>query len=209
MPALTRPSVAPCTRNGIPLHPASQAQSPIASPFSIASRKMLLLLAIASSFFLYGCTDEYSSPGRRVGPNGEPPPALRISYERQFAVADANYLKALGEIHSFLLDARLSPSFKNPCFTNVVDIHVWANVKRSADAFPCIALQATKGEGTDATEIYIRTRIDAVKFNLDHNVSEITFTVQFYGDDILVPRFLSITQPKLLTMSSRDGAPKR
>lgn len=170
---------------------------------------MLLLLALASSMLLYGCSDEYSSPDRRVGPNGEPPPALRLAYERQFTVADANYLKALGEIQSFLLDARLSPTFRNPCFTNVVDIHVWANKNRSAEAFPCLALQATKGEGTDATEIYMGTRIDAVKFNWDHNVWQVTFTVQVYGNDSLVPGFLSITQPKLLTMYLREGAPRR
>lgn len=169
---------------------------------------MLSLFALALSMLLYGCTDEYSSPDRRVGPNGEPPPALRLAFGRQFAVADANYLKALGEIHSFLLDAHLSPIFKNPCFTNPVDIHVWANNERSAKAFPCLALQATKGEGTDATEIYIRTRIDAVKFNWDHHVWQVTFTVEFYGDDSLVPRFISITQPKLLAMYSREGEPR-
>jgi len=163
-------------------------------------RPALLGLALAFSTLLYGCTDDYSSPDRRVGMHGEPPPALRLVYERHFAVADANYLKALGEIHSFLLDARLAPTFRTPCFTDVVDIHVWANKKRSADAFPCVALQATVGEGSDVTETYIRTRIDAVKFNWDQKVWQVSLTVQFYGHDPLVSRFISVTQPQLKAM---------
>lgn len=163
-------------------------------------RPSLLGLALAFSTLFYGCTEDYSSPNRRVGMHGEPPPALRLVYERHFAVANVNYLKALGEIHSFLLDARLSPTFRTPCFTDVVDIHVWANKKRSADAFPCVALQATVGEGSDATETYIRTRIDSVKFNWDQDVWEVSFTVQFYGHDPLVSRFISVTQPQLKAM---------
>lgn len=166
-------------------------------------RRMPLLLALAFAMVVAGCTDEYSSPDRRVGPDGEPPPKLPLVYERQFAVADANYLRALGEIHSLLLDARLSPTFRAPCFTNVLDIHVVANTVRSAKAFPCVALLATKG---DAVEGYIRTRIDAVKFNWDHKVLQVTFTVQFYGNESLVPGFISITQPKLQTMYLRAGA---
>lgn len=160
-------------------------------------RPTLSGLALAFSTLLYGCTDDYSSPDRRVGMHGEPPPALRLAYERHFAVANANYLKAVGEIHSFLLDARLAPTFRTPCFTDVLDIHVWANKKRNADAFPCVALQATVGEGGNVTETYIRTRIDAVNFNWDRNVWQVLLTVQFYGHDPLVSRFISVTQPQL------------
>lgn len=168
--------------------------------------RMLVLLALAFSTLLGGCADEYSSPDRIVDSNGEPPAALRLAYEKQFAVADANYLKALGEIHSLLLDERLSPTFRSPCLTNVVDIHVWADGKRSADAFPCVALQAAMGEGMEA---YIRTRIDYVKFNWELDVWQVAITVQFYGNDSLVPRFISVTQPKLLLMHLRERASKR
>jgi len=170
-------------------------------------RPTLLGLALAFSTLLLGCTDDYLSTDRRVGTHGEPPPALRLAYERHFVVANANYLKALGEIHSFLLNARLSPTFKTPCFTDVVDIHVWANKRRSADAFPCVALQVTE-EGIDATETYIRTRIDAVKFNWEQRVWQVSLTVQFYGDDTLVSRFISVTQHKLNTMDLQEGVPR-
>lgn len=163
-------------------------------------RPTLLSLAFAFSTLLYGCSDGYSSPDRTVGEHGEPPKALRLIYERHFAVADANYLKALGEIHSFLLDARLAPTFRASCFTAVVDIDEWANKKRNADAFPCVALQATVGEGSAVTETYIRTRIDAVKYNWDQKVNQVSFTVQFYGDDPLVSRFISVTQLRLKAM---------
>lgn len=160
----------------------------------------LSCLALVFSTLLYGCTDDYSSPDRRVGTHGAPPSALRLVYEQHFAVADANYLKALGEIHSFLLDARLAPTFRTPCFTDVMDIYVWADKKRSADTFPCVALQATVGDGSDVTETYIRTRIDSVKFNWDQKVWQVSLTVQFYGDDPLVSRFISVTQPQLKAM---------
>lgn len=207
MPALLSPTAVDSVAHGIFPHAAWRKAARVrAISFSGAAGPMLLPLVLAFPALLYGCTDEYSSPDRSVGPHGEPPPALRLAYEKQFAVANANYLKALGEVHSFLLHARLSPTFRTRCFTDVVDIHVWANTKRNADAFPCVALQATMGE---ATETYIRTRIDGVKFNWDRNVWQVAFTVQFYGHEGLVPRFISVTQPKLQMMHLREGTPSR
>lgn len=157
-------------------------------------RAILLMVILA---LLYGCSnDEYSGTANdRLGPKGEPPAALKLAYGKKFVAEQKHYIRALGEIHAFLLENMFHPHYRQ-CFTDVLDIRVTADTAKYKETFPCIAFYASVGE---MPRIYIAVSVDEVKFNqLDGN-NRVTFTVGIYGDvkQDLINKFSMLVEPSL------------
>jgi hypothetical protein len=142
-------------------------------------RKSIAATLVAASTVLLGCSDEFSTKDFEVGPNGEPPKALKKIYTKKFVAEQKNYVRALGEVHAFLIENDFFPVIYNQCFKDVLDIRVTAHNKKSKDAFPCVAVQSTKG--AEYAHTYLRVSVVDVKFNqLDHN-NRLVYTVEIYG----------------------------
>jgi hypothetical protein len=143
--------------------------------------------------FLAGCSDRFEENDYTVGPKGEPPKALKLVYSRKFTAEQKNYVKALGEIHAFLIENNFSTYYRS-CFSDVLDIRVTANVKKHKEAFPCVLISAARG---DLTNLYLNVTIDDVMFNqLDSN-NRLILTVNMYGKDDLVAPFSKNIEPNL------------
>ena len=163
-------------------------------------RKSIATTLIAASALLLGCSDEYSTKDYEVGPNGEPPKALKKIYTKNFLSEQKNYVRALGEVHAFLIENDFFPVIYNACFRDVLDIRVTADIEKHKRAFPCIAVQSTKG--AEATNTYLRVLINDVKFNQpDHN-NRVIYTVEIYGREGLDAVFAANVEPGLAKLYS-------
>lgn len=152
---------------------------------------------------LFSCSDQFNPDDYEAGSNGEPPKALAMfeGYSQQFIADEPNYVKAMGEIHKFLILYHFLPKYTE-CFNDVLDIR---KLLPSSGVFPCVALQALRGV---PTKTYLRVRIDEVKFNqLDKN-NRVIYTVQiyrvdksgnYYKNDKLRNSFISDVEPILST----------
>jgi hypothetical protein len=158
-------------------------------------RKSFGAMLFATIALLLGCSDEWSSEGYEVGPNGEPPKALKNVYSKKFLAEQKNYVRALGEIHAFLIANDFFPVVYKPCFADVLDIRVTANIEKYKKAFPCVAVQSTKG--AELTNTYFRVSIDDVKFNqLDSN-NRLIYRVEIFGKEDLKGVFAADVEPSL------------
>jgi hypothetical protein len=158
-------------------------------------RKSIAATFIAGFALLSGCSDEYSTENYRVGTNGEPPKALKLVYTQKFVAEQKNYVRALGEIHAFLIESGFFPVVYKSCFGDVLDIRVTADIEKHKRAFPCVAVQATKSD--ELINIYFRVSIDDVKFNqLDHD-NRLMFTVEMFGREDVVGAFGANVAPSL------------
>ncbi|WP_143024573.1 hypothetical protein [Phytopseudomonas seleniipraecipitans] len=155
--------------------------------------KFTIAIIIFVATFLAGCSDGFEENGYTVGPKGEPPKALKLGYSRKFTVEQKNYVKALGEIHAFLIENKFSPYYR-PCFSDVLDIRVTANIKKNKETFPCVLVGAAKGE---LTNVYFNVTIDDVMFNQLDNNNRLILTVNMYGKDGLAAPFSKNIEPKL------------
>ena len=161
-------------------------------------RKSIAATLIAASTVLLGCSDEFSTKDFEVGPNGEPPKALDKIYTKKFVAEQKNYVRALGEVHAFLIENGFSAVIYKQCFKDVLDIRVTADNNKSKDAFPCVAVQSTKG--AEYTHTYLRVSIVDVKFNqLDHN-NRLIYTVEIYGRSGLEAAFAVSVDPVLVKL---------
>ncbi len=155
--------------------------------------KLIAVFLIVASAILYGCSDNFREGDYYAGPNGEPPKALKQVYSKKFVAEEKNYVRALGEIHAFLIENDFYPVYRT-CFNDVLDIRITADVKNHKEAFPCVAVGAEKGA---PTKIYLNLVIDEVKFNqLDHN-NRLMFTVSMYGSKDLVGSFSANVESSL------------
>ncbi|WP_151635987.1 hypothetical protein [Noviherbaspirillum aerium] len=147
-----------------------------------------------------GCSDEYSTKDFQVGPNGEPPKALKIVYAKEFTAERKNYVRALGEVHAFLIENNFIPVVYKPCFHDVLDIRVTADIQKHKKAFPCVAVQAENG--AEYTQIYLRVSIIDVKFNqLDGN-NRVIYAVEIFGKEKLSRVFEENVEPCLFKLYS-------
>ena len=170
----------------------------------MTGRKSIAAMLFATTALLLGCSDEYSTVGYEVGPSGEPPKALKNAYSKKFVAKQGNYVRALGEIHAFLIANDFFPVVYKPCFGDVLDIRVTANIEKRKTAFPCVAVQSTKG--AELTNTYLRVVIDEVKFNqLDYN-NRLIYTVEIFGNDGLSSIFSSGVEPSLIKLYSVSPA---
>lgn len=170
-------------------------------------RKSIAAKLFATSALLLGCSDEYSKIEKdyQVGPNGEPPKALKMVYAKEFVAEQKNYVRALGEIHAFLIENHFFPVVYNACFGDVLDIGITAHIEKHKRAFPCVAVQSTKG--AELTDTYLRVSINDVKFNqLDHN-NRVIYTVEIFGKQGLEGIFAANVEPSLFKLYS--GSPAR
>jgi len=156
-------------------------------------RRSVAATFVVVATMLCSCSDEFSEENYSAGPYGEPPKALGMVYSKQFVAEEKNYIRALGEIHAFLIENSFYLVYR-PCFGDVLNIKVTANPERHERAFPCIAVQAEKGA---PTKVYLSVSIDDVKFNqLDHN-NRLIYTVAMYGRTDLIGTFVSEVEPSL------------
>lgn len=163
-------------------------------------RKSIAATLITVCALLLGCADEYSIKDHEIGPNGEPPKALKKIYTKKFESEQKNYVRALGEVHAFLIENDFSPVTYNACFKDVLDIRITANSEKHKKAFPCVAVQSTKG--AEVTNTYLRVSINDVKFNqLDHN-NRVIYTVEIYGKEGPDAVFAANVEPALARLYS-------
>ena len=161
-------------------------------------RKSIAATLIAAFMVVFGCSDEFSTKDFEVGPNDEPPKTLKNIYTKEFVADQKNYVRALGEVHAFLIENNFFPVIYNQCFRDVLDIRVTADSKKNKDAFPCVAVQSTKG--AEYTHTYLRVSIVDVKFNqLDHN-NRLIYTVEIYGRPGLEAVFAASVDPSLANL---------
>lgn len=164
--------------------------------------KSIAAMLIAACALLVGCSDEYSKIEKdyQVGPNGEPPKALKIIYTKKFVAEEKNYVRALGEIHTFLIENEFFPVVYNACFGDVLNIRITAHIEKHKKAFPCVAVQSTKG--AELTDTYLRVSINDVKFNhLDHN-NRVIYTIEIFGREDLEGIFAANVEPSLSKLYS-------
>ena len=167
----------------------------------------LIALCVVLLAGLCGCSDEFSPKGYEVGPHGEPPPALKLVYRKEFVAAQKNYVLALGEIHAFLIENGFQSTFREQCFGDVMDIRVTAHIRRHKEAFPCVVIQATKG--SELTEVYLRVTVNEVDFNRADRDNRVGLTVHMYGKNVFVPTFASNVEPDLQKLHAYAGAQGR
>lgn len=155
--------------------------------------KLITVIFIAVATLLAGCSDGFRDNDYTVGSKGEPPKALKLVYSRKFTVEQKNYVKALGEIHAFLIENNFHPYYRS-CFHDVLDIRVTASIKKHKEAFPCVLISAVKG---DLTNLYFNVAVDEVMFNqLDSN-NRLILTINMYGKDELIASFSEKIEPRL------------
>ena len=155
--------------------------------------KLIVAFLITASAILYGCPDDFREEDYYAGQNGEPPKKLKLVYSKKFVAEQKNYVRALGEIHAFLIENDFYPVYRS-CFHDVLDIIITADVKKHKEAFPCVAVGAEKGA---PTKIYLTLVIDEVMFNqLDHN-NRLMFTVSMYGSKDLIGYFSANVESNL------------
>lgn len=170
----------------------------------MVGRKSIAATLLATTALLLGCSNEYSTEGYEVGPNGEPPKALKSVYSKKFVAEQKNYVRALGEVHAFLIANEFFPVVYKPCFGDVLDIRITADIEKHKTAFPCVAVQSTKG--AELTNTYLRVVIDEVKFNqLDYN-NRLVYTVEIFGNEGLNGVFSSDVEPNLIKLYSVNPA---
>lgn len=119
---------------------------------------------------LVGCSDASSYEDQEVGPNGEPPKALQLIYQKQFIAEERNYVLALGLIHAFLVEHHFAITYTR-CFDDVLD------VRKRGKGFTCLALQAERGP---PTKTYVRVRVDEVLFNQLDGDNRLSLSVEIY-----------------------------
>lgn len=167
----------------------------------IVARGTLLGLAV----LMVGCSEQFSSEDFEVGPDGEPPKILegmRV-YEKRFVAEQKNYVLAFGRIHAFLIANDYYPVVYRPCFGDVLDIKVTADVKRYKQRFPCVAVQAEFGVPTKS---YLNITIEEVKFNqLDHD-NRLIYTVAMFGRQDFARGFSSQVEASLEDLYSQRSS---
>ena len=165
--------------------------------------KLITVILIAVATLLAGCSDGFGENDYTVGPKGEPPKALKLVYSRKFTAEQKNYVKALGEIHAFLIENKFDPYYRS-CFSDVLDIKVTANIKKHKEAFPCVLISAAKG---DLTNLYFSVTMYDVMFNQLDNNNRLMFTINMYGKDDLISSFSKNIEPRLTKLY--QAPPKR
>ncbi|WP_157719171.1 hypothetical protein [Halopseudomonas salegens] len=153
---------------------------------------MLIVRAIIVFTFLLaaGCSEPYPAADQEIGPNGEPPEALELIYQKQFLAEEKNYVLAFGIVHRFLVDNQFSVSY-NPCFDDVL------NIRKRKKGFTCIAVQADQGP---PTKVYFRLIVDEVLFNQLDNDNRWFFSIEIYGfgsEQSLIDDFSAAVEPGL------------
>ena len=130
-----------------------------------------VFLVLVCIFGVSGCSDEFSSVDRRLGPNGEPPKAFSQVYKEQFISSERNYVTALGMIHSYLIDNQYYPEYTS-CLNDVLD------VTKRKKGFACLVVKARKGA---PEHNYLLITIDEVLFNqLDGN-NRFKYTIEMHA----------------------------
>ncbi|MCW8128386.1 hypothetical protein [Microbulbifer halophilus] len=158
---------------------------------------------LLSLVWVIGCSGEFSHADQGVGENGEPPKALVQVYKEQFLADERNYVLALGQIHSFLVENQFSTKYTD-CFDDVLDI------RKRKKGFSCMALRGDQGP---PTKVYFRVVVDEVHFNQLDGHNRLLYSAEMYALDRyvrdgiaeqLIQNFESGTGPKLAGLYSGE-----
>ena len=159
------------------------------------SRLIAVIIIVMGTQFL-GCSEEYKGEDYNPGSNGEPPKKLELVYSKKIIVEEKNYVRALGEIHAFLVENDFSPVYRS-CFTHALDVRLTIDPKRHRENFPCVVIMAVKGA---PTKIYLSVVIEEVKFNQLNDDNRLALTVSMYGLADLVGLFSETIEPNLIKL---------
>jgi len=155
-------------------------------------RKINIFILLLLATLLQSC--DKSTKDYEVGPNGEPPKALKESYTNTFKIDQKNYVIALGEIHKFLIENSFYPIIYSECFDATLDVRVTANLERYSETYPCDVVQAEKGTPEKA---YLVAGIEEVKFNQLDDDNRLLIQVKIYGLEAVSQVFKLNLEPVL------------
>lgn len=158
--------------------------------------KLIAVFIIAMAMILLGCSEEFRAEDYNPGPNGEPPKKLELVYSKEIIAEEKNYVRALGEIHAFLVENDFSPIYRS-CFTEALDVRLTIDPKRQRENFPCVVIMAVKGA---PTKIYLSVVIEEIKFNQLNDDNRLVLTVSMYGLEDLVGLFSETIEPNLFKL---------
>lgn len=159
------------------------------------SRLMTVFIIVTVTQF-FGCSEGYREEDYNPGPNGEPPKKLELVYSKKIIAEEKNYVKALGEIHAFLVENDFSPIYRS-CFTDALDVRLTIDPKKQRENFPCIVIMAVKGA---PTKIYLSVVIEEIKFNQLNDDNRLVLIVSMYGLEDLVGLFSETIEPNLVKL---------